>query len=112
MTRDELIMYHNDWLRTYRDMQRYTDNFTAPLSGQTNGWFLDGPLVSSTWSNNAAWARSFIPKKHHAVLLPGVVYITEFARLQNQALQSVKVELDFCWKLAAVLKNELEKIEQ
>jgi len=111
MSRDELKILHCDWLYTFRRLQKYTGNFSEPMQGKDNGWFLDGPPVSPAWVKNAAWAKSAINRKYQAALTAGIIYGTEFAKYQNAALQSLMPEVNRCWDMCSVLKYELEKTE-
>jgi hypothetical protein len=108
----DLKAIHADWLHTFRSLQEYTANFSEPIQGKTNGWFLDGPPVSTAWVKNAGWAKSVINRRYHAAVTAGIIYGAEFSKYQNAALELVRPEIEQCWNMCIVLDYELEKLNQ
>ena len=110
MTIEEQKLLHNYWLWVFRQLELYTDGFTEPFAGKTNEWFLSGPTVSPLWVKNAAWAKCLIPRKYHYAVTPGIMYGTEFSRIQNAALELCRPETEMCWQLCRLANLELEQL--
>lgn len=111
MTTTDLKIAHADWLYTFRALQKYTADFSEPMQGKTVDWFVSGPLVTKSWVRNAQWAKSFIHKKHHAKLVPGIQYGAAFSHYQLSVLDRLTPHIYACWKMAAFIQSEIEKME-
>ena len=103
---------HADWLRTFRALEAYTKGFTEPMQGKTGDWFLAGPLVSHTWVKNIDRAKVLIPRKHHAKVIPGILYATAFSGYQMGLLDEIKPDLDACWNMAVGIEHELKNLQK
>jgi len=104
-------MIHADWLRTFRALEAYTNGFKEPLQGKAASWFLDGPCVPPGWVKNSTWAKSLIPRKHQAKVIPGIQYGAIFHHYQNKSLESITPLVDMCWNICGLANRELERIE-
>jgi len=82
---------HADWLHTFRALQAYTSDFSEPLQGKPDEWFLSGPLLLKGMIKNAVWAKALIPKKYQARVVPGTEYAKAFSYYQEQAQKAQRL---------------------